>query len=70
MLQNFKNFIELLKLPPAILSTISLATGLILFLPDSIIKYKREIWINNWNFFLIIYNYANCSVNKLLLSKN
>ena len=38
MLQNFKNFIELLKLPPAILSTISLATGLILFLPDSIIK--------------------------------
>ena len=38
MLQNFKSFIELLKLPPTILSTISLATGLILFLPDSIIK--------------------------------
>lgn len=37
-MKDFKSFIELLKLPPTILSTISLVTGLILFLPDKAIE--------------------------------
>ena len=37
-MKDLKSFIELLKLPPTILSAISLVTGLILFLPDIAIE--------------------------------
>ena len=37
-MKDFKSFIELLKLPPTILSAISLVTGLILFFPDKLIE--------------------------------
>ncbi len=50
-MNNFKEFLEILKLPPSILSALSLVAGLILLLPEKIIKklYMYD-FRNNYGF--------------------
>ena len=38
VLYSFKEFLEILKLPPSILSALMIVSGLILILPDDVIK--------------------------------
>ena len=37
-MNNFKEFLEILKLPPSILSALMIVSGLILILPEDVIK--------------------------------
>lgn len=50
---DFKEFLNILKLPPSILSAISLATGLVLFLPEKELE-KMHIKVINDKFGTII----------------
>lgn len=50
-MNSFKDFLEILRLPPSILSALTLVTGLILLLPEEIVKklYMYE-FRNNYGF--------------------
>lgn len=50
-MNNFKEFLEILKLPPSILSALMIVSGLILILPEDVIKklYMYDLR-NNYGF--------------------
>lgn len=67
-MNNFKEFLEILKLPPSILSALMIVSGLILILPEDVVKklYMYE-FRNNYGFAIsLIFLISLVVVNKVI----
>ena len=63
-----KDFLDFLKLPPTILGALAIASGLLLYLPDEIIKILyMENFRNNFGFILGIIFIVSISILSILL---
>ena len=67
-MNNFKEFLEILKLPPSILSALMIVSGLILILPDDVIKklYMFE-FRNNYGFAISIIFLVSLAILVVLI---
>lgn len=68
-MESFKEFLEIFKLPPSILSAISIVTGIILFLPDNVIKifYLIELKSKYGNFIGMLFIISVTMLTVLLI---
>ena len=67
-MNNFKEFLEILKLPPSILSALMIVSGLILILPEDVIKklYMYE-FRNNYGFAISIIFLVSLAILVVLI---
>ena len=67
-MNNFKEFLEILKLPPSILSALMIVSGLVLILPEDVIKklYMFE-FRNNYGFAISIIFLVSLAILVVLI---
>ncbi len=67
-MNTFKEFMDFLKLPPTILGALAIASGLLLYLPDDVIKrLYMESFRSNYGFIIGIIFVISISILVMLL---
>ena len=66
-MNTFKEFMDFLKLPPTILGALAIASGLLLYLPDDVIKrLYMESFRSNYGFIIGIIFVISISILVML----